>query len=157
MPTMNMKYLRSFLAMAEERSSARAADRLGILRQSVTQHVSAVEEAIGRQLLEAGYPREPRQVGRTRLTEHGRLFHPKAVKALRAHDDLFDDRVAGQDPRDVRLAILHGLLELALDAARNNLTASDRKLVNDILLNAGLQGSGVPARRLRQGDGLADD
>ena len=115
-----------------------------------------MEKAVGRQLLEVGYPREPRQVGRTQLTEQGRLFYPKALKALRAHDELFDDRTAEQDPRDLRLAMLHGLLELALDAARNNLTASDRKLVNDILLNAGLQGGGVPAGRLRQRDGQTE-
>jgi len=152
MATMNMRFLRSFLAVVEERSSARAAHRLGLPRQSVTQHVAAVEKVVGHQLLEAGYPREPRQVGRTQLTEQGRVFYPKAVKALRAHDELFDDRAAEQDPRDLRLAILHGLLELALDTARNNLADADRKLVNDILLNTGLQGGGVPAGRLRRGE-----
>jgi len=144
-----MRFLRSFLAVVEERSSARAAQRLGLPRQSVTQHVAAVEKAVGRQLLETGYPREPRQVGRTQLTEQGRIY-PKALAAMRAHDELFDDRVVEQDPRDLRLAILHGLLELALDTARNNLADADRKLVNDILLNAGLQGGGVPAGWLRR-------
>ena len=81
MAAMNMRFLRSFLAVAEERSSARAAQRLGLPRQSVTQHVAAVEKAVGLKLLEAGYPREPRQVGRTQLTEQGRLFYPKALRA----------------------------------------------------------------------------
>ena len=150
MAAMNMRFLRSFLAVAEERSSVRAAQRLGLPRQSVTQHVAAVEKAVGLKLLEAGYPREPRQVGRTQLTEQGRVFYPKALAAMRAHDDLFEERVVEQDPRDLRLAVLHGLLELALDAARNNLADADGKLLNDILLNAGLQGSGVPAGRLRR-------
>ena len=155
MAVMSMRFLRSFLAVVEERSSARAAHRLGLPRQSVTQHVAAVEKAVGRKLLEAGYPREPRQVGRTQLTEEGCLFYPKALAAMRAHDELFDDRTLEQDPRDLRLAVLHGLLELALDAARNNLADADRELVNDILLNAGLQGGGVPAGRLRRRDGQA--
>ena len=85
-----------------------------------------------------------------------RSFESPWLRALRAHDELFDDRAAEQDPRDLRLAILHGLLELALDAARNNLADADRDLVNDILLNAGLQGGGVPAGRLRQGNGQAE-
>ena len=115
-----------------------------------------MEKAVGQKLLEAGYPREPRQVGRTQLTEKGRAFYLKALKVLRAHDELFDDRAAEQDPRDLRLGMLHGLLELALDAARNNLADADRKLVNDILLNADLQGGGVPAGRLRQGNGQVE-
>ena len=156
MAAMNMRFLRSFLAVVEERSSTRAAQRLGLPRQSVTQHVAAVEKAVGRKLLEAGYPREPRQVGRTQLTEQGRLFYPKALAAMRAHDGLFEDRTLEQDPRDLRLAVLHGLLELALDAARNNLAAADRQLVDDILLNAGLQGGEIPAGRLRQGNGQAE-
>lgn len=152
-----MKHLRSFLAMAEERSSAKAARRLGMPRQSITQHVAAVEESLGRQLLETAWPREPRQVGRTRLTDHGLAFLPKAARALRAHDALFDDRPAGQDPRDARLAVLHGLLELALDAARNNLTEPERTLIDDLLRNARLQGGGIPAGRARQGGGPAED
>ena len=115
-----------------------------------------MEKAVGQKLLEAGYPREPRQVGRTQLTEQGRLFYPKTLKALRAHDELFDARTAEQDPRDLRLAMLHGPLELALDAARNNLADTDRGLVNDILLNAGLQSGGVPAGKLRQSNGQVE-
>ena len=155
MPNMNMKYLRSFVAMVEEKSSAKAARRLGLPRQSVTQHVAAVERAVGRRLLETAWPREPRQVGRTQLTDCGLAFFPKAARAVRAHDALFDDGPAEPDPRDARLAVLHGLLELALDAARNNLTEPERQLVDGLLLDARLQGGGVPAGRLRRGDGPA--
>ena len=106
--------------MAEERSSARAAHRLGIPRQSVTQHVLAVEKSVGRKLLETSWPREPRQVGRTQLTEAGLAFFPKAVRAIRAHDELFDDRVFDRSPSETRLAMLQSLLELVLDTAQNN-------------------------------------
>ena len=133
MANVNMKHLRSFLAMAEERSSARAALRLGIPRQSVTQHVLAVEKSVGRTLLETSWPREPRQVGRTQLTEAGRAFFPKAVRALRAHDELFDDRAGGESPSETRLEMLQSLLELALDTARNDPPDADRKLLNGIM------------------------
>ena len=133
MANLNMKHLRSFLAMAEERSSARAALRLGIPRQSVTQHVLAVEKSVGRTLLETSWPREPRQVGRTQLTEAGRAFFPKAVRALRAHDELFDDRAGGESPSETRLEMLQSLLELALDTARNDPPDADRKLLNGIM------------------------
>ena len=133
MANINMKHLRSFLAMAEERSSARAALRLGIPRQSVTQHVLAVERSVGRTLLETSWPREPRQVGRTQLTEAGRAFFPKAVRALSAHDELFDDRAGGESPSETRLEMLQSLLELALDTARNDPPDADRKLLNGIM------------------------
>ena len=133
MANINMKHLRSFLAMAEERSSARAALRLGIPRQSVTQHVLAVEKSVGRTLLETSWPREPRQVGRTRLTEAGRAFFPKAVRALRAHDELFDDRPCGESPSETRLEMLQSLLELALDTARNDPPDAGRKLFDGIM------------------------
>ncbi len=153
---MNMKHLRSFLAMAEERSSARAARRLGLPRQSVTQHVAAVERAVGRRLLETAWPREPRQVGRTQLTAHGLAFFPKAARALRAHDAMFGDRPAERDPGDARLEVLRGLLELALDAAGNGLTEPERKSVGALLLNAGLQGGGAPAAGPRRNNGPAE-
>ena len=133
MANINMKHLRSFLAMAEERSSARAALRLGIPRQSVTQHVLAVEKSVGRTLLETSWPREPRQVGRTQLTEAGRAFFPKAVRALRAHDELFDDRPCGESPSETRLEMLQSLLELALDTARTDPPDAGRKLLGGIM------------------------
>ena len=149
-PNMNIKYLRSFLATVQERSTAKAAQRLGLSRNSLAHHVAAVEEVVGQPLLEAPWPREARQVGRTQLTEHGLVFFPRAVRALRAHDELFDDRPAEQDPRDARLTLLHGLLELTLDAARNNLTEADRRLIDELLLNARLQTPGIPASRIRK-------
>ena len=157
MPNMNMKHLRSFLALAGERSSAKAARRLGLPRQSITQHAAAVEKSVGRQLLETAWPREPRQVGRTQLTACGRAFLPKAARAMQAHDALFDDRPAEPDPRDARLALLHGLLELALDAARNNLSEPEQKLIDRLLLDACPQGGGVPAAKLRRGSGPVED
>ena len=127
-PIINMKYLRSFLAMVEEKSSTRAARRLGIPRQSVTQHILAIEKSLGRKLLEASWPREPRQVGRTQLTKAGLAFLPKALRAMRAHDELFDDRIYDRNPQETRLAMVRSLLEMALDTARKDSSNTGRNL-----------------------------
>ena len=145
MKNINMTYLRSFLAMAEERSSARAAERLGIPRQSVTQHIRAVEEKVGRTLLETPWPREPRQVGRTKLTEAGLAFFPKAVRALRAHDALFEDRLFDATPCETRLAMLRGLLELAFDTAQDNAPGPERRTPGDAMPCADPARAGIPA------------
>ena len=117
--------------MAEERSSTRAALRLGIPRQSVTQHVAAIEKSVGRKLLETCWPREPRQVGRTQLTQAGLAFFPKAVRAVRAHDELFDERPCDRNPSETLLETLRSLLELALDTARNNSPDENHQILDD--------------------------
>ena len=48
------------------------------------------------------------------------------------------------------LVAVSGLLELALDAARNNLSEADQRLVNTILVNAELETGGVAPGQLRQ-------
>ncbi len=40
MPDMNMKYLRSFLAFVEERSTTKAAQRLGIRQHNIIPHIT---------------------------------------------------------------------------------------------------------------------
>jgi len=150
MSDMNMKYLRSFLAYVEERSAAKAAHRLGIPRHNIVPHVAAVEKAMGEQLLETRYPRNPGETGRTQLTEAGQAFLPRAIRAMQAHDAMFDPWAGKPDPRGARLAVVGGLLELALDAARNNLSDADEELLNAILVKAELETLGVPAGRLRR-------
>ncbi len=151
-----MRHLRSFLAMAEERSSARAAHRLGITRQSVTQHVLAVEKSVGRKLLETSWPREPRQVGRTQLTGAGRAFFPKAVRAMRAHDELFEDRTSDEIRHETRLAILRDLLELALDTAQNNSPGSNRETPGNPMRDGERIRAAIPAEKPRRSMILSD-
>lgn len=152
---MNIKYLRSFLAFVEERSTAKAAYRLGIARHNIGMHVLAVEKTVGERLLEKRYPREPRETGRTQLTAAGQTFYPKALRTLQAHDAMFDAEETASDPLSERLAIASGLLELALDATRNNLSDADQALLNKILLDAELKTS-VSTGRLRSTDQDAD-
>lgn len=150
MPEMNMKYLRTFLAYVEERSVAKAADRLGLKQHNILNHVRAVEKRAGGELLQTRYPRNPGEIGRTQLTEAGEIFYHKALRALQAHDAMLDRQAVDPDPRNMRMVIASGLLELALDALRNNLSEADRTLVNTIMLHADLETPGIQTGRLRR-------
>ena len=134
MSNVNIKFLRTFLALVEERSTAKTARRIGMVKTNVLGHVAAIEKIIGERLLERRFPPSPAEMGRTQLTEAGRAFLPKAVEAVRAHDKMFADAPVGQDSREVDRAIAAGLLELARDALRHDLSDDDRKRIYDTLL-----------------------
>ena len=136
MPNVNVKFLRTFLVLVEERSTAKAARRLGTTRPSVLNHVAALEKVLGERLLERRFPPERSETGRTQLTEAGRWLLPKAAEAVRAHDRLFADATMGQDAREVDRAVAAGLIELARDALRHDLSDEDRKRIHEILLSS---------------------
>ncbi len=71
---------------------------------------------------------------------------------MQAHDEMLDAQATVLNPHGERLAVVSGLLELALNAARNNLSDADQKLVSAILVNAELETHGVPAGQLRRSD-----
>ena len=133
MSEVNVKFLRAFLALVEERSSARAARRLAIPQPRLVSQVAALEKAVGRRLFEKRFPPSREETGRTQLTEEGRAFLPRAIDALRAHDRLFDDAPFSADPRERNRIITHGLLELALGALRHDLSDEDLERVDRLL------------------------
>ncbi|MYE02185.1 MAG: LysR family transcriptional regulator, partial [Alphaproteobacteria bacterium] len=118
----NMKFLRTFLTLVEERSTAKTAKRLGTAQTNVMNHVVKIEMIVGARLLERNFPPNREEQGRTQLTEAGRQFLPKAIAAMRAHDRLFDDEPVGNDPREASRAIALRFLETALSALRHDLT-----------------------------------
>ena len=95
-------------------------------RSNVLLHVQALEKAVGAPLLERRPLAGQEDTGRTQLTEAGRLFLPKAIECLRAHDRIFEDTPLGQDPREVNRALALALTELALQALRHDLSDEDR-------------------------------
>lgn len=133
-PYMNVKFLRTFLAVVEERSLTKAGQRLGVSRSNVPAHIASVEKAIGTKLLERRFPPHAEETGRTQLTEAGRAFLPKAVEAVRAHDRMFEDTPLGADPREANRAIASALVEIALSALRHDLSEADRTRLYDRLL-----------------------
>jgi DNA-binding transcriptional LysR family regulator len=76
---MELRHLRYFVAIAEERSFTRAAERLWIAQPGLSQQMLALERELGVQLLE----RHPRGIS---LTQAGELFLARARVALAATD-----------------------------------------------------------------------
>jgi DNA-binding transcriptional LysR family regulator len=76
---MELRHLRYFVAIAEERSFTRAAERLWIAQPGLSQQMRGLERELGVQLLE----RHPRGIS---LTEAGELFLERARIALAATD-----------------------------------------------------------------------
>jgi DNA-binding transcriptional LysR family regulator len=74
---MNLRHLRSFVAVAEEGSFTKAARRMGIAQPSLSQQIRALEADLGGPLIE----RLPRGI---RLTGGGRALLPEAQAAVRA-------------------------------------------------------------------------
>lgn len=76
---MELRHLRYFVAIAEERSFTRAAERLWIAQPGLSQQMRSLERELGVDLLQ----RHPRGVT---LTEAGELFLERARVALAASD-----------------------------------------------------------------------
>jgi DNA-binding transcriptional LysR family regulator len=74
---MNLRHLRSFVAVAEEGSFTRAARRIGVAQPSLSQQIRALEADLGGPLIE----RLPRGI---RLTAGGKALLPEAQSAVRA-------------------------------------------------------------------------
>lgn len=80
---MDLRQLRYFLAVAEERHFGRAAERLGMSQPPLTQQVQKLER-------ELGYPVFLRQPRRTSLTAAGEVLLAEARRVLGAFDQAID-------------------------------------------------------------------
>ena len=72
---MDLRHLKYFIAVAEERSFTQAAQRLHISQPPLSRQIQQLEEELGLQLLD----REARPL---RLTEAGRIFYGRALRLL---------------------------------------------------------------------------
>ncbi|MER6912467.1 LysR family transcriptional regulator [Streptomyces sp. NPDC000594] len=85
--SIELRHLRCFLAVAEESSVTRAADRLRLSQPTVSRTLAALERDVGARLVD-------RSTHHLTLTEEGRIFREKAAAAVAAFDEaLAPDRL----------------------------------------------------------------
>ncbi|HVM17631.1 MAG TPA: selenium metabolism-associated LysR family transcriptional regulator [Gaiellaceae bacterium] len=87
---MDTRQLAAFCAVVERKSFSQAAERLGISQPAVSLQIRALEERVGRQLLD-------RSGRRVEATEAGRRLYRDAQRLLALEEQLFEHAAAEDD------------------------------------------------------------
>lgn len=125
---MELRHLRSFMAVAAEQNFTRAADRLGIAQPPLSRHIKELEQDLGVALFDRG----SRPV---RLTEAGRILHQQAAQILASIDQIpktMQQYASAQQPRFVMGvvgSIMHGALAEMVRRFRAHAADTDVELV----------------------------
>ena len=108
MDSPNLRQLRYFLAVAEERHFGRAAERAGIAQPPLTQQIQKLERALGCQLLVRGR--------KTYLTEAGAALAADARRLVEQADQVFERtrRVARGEAGRLRVGVPPSVMLTAL-------------------------------------------
>jgi DNA-binding transcriptional LysR family regulator len=109
---MTLRQLEYLVAIAEEGSFTRAAERLFVSQPALSHQIKALEQSVGGELLE----RQPQAV---RLTPMGRAFLPHAMAAVRAAEDArHEARAVGElEGGQLRIGTLHSIAIGVIPAA----------------------------------------
>ena len=109
--TMELRQLEHFIAVTEETSFTRAAQRLHVVQSTLSVSIQALERELGARLLE-------RTTHRVRLTDAGRALLPEARNALAAVEAALDAVAAVQDGvrGTIRVGIMNSLRLIDLAA-----------------------------------------
>src|SRR3954454_12072014 len=101
---MSLRQMEYLVAVVEEGSFTRAAQRLFVTQPALSHQIKALEESVGGALLE----RRPHAVY---LTPMGRAFLPHATAAVRAADEAYRaaSGVGQLEAGELRLAMLHSI------------------------------------------------
>src|SRR3954469_11798374 len=160
---MTLRQLEYLIAVAEEGSFTRAADRLFVSQPSLSHQIKALEQSVGGELLE-------RLPGAVRPTPMGRAFIPHAMAAVRAAEEArHEARAVGDlEAGQIRIGTLHsialGVIPAAIRAWRlsapevsfelheylriDELTEEMRLGVADVAVGPPPRGWGGPVRTL---------
>lgn len=98
MADIDMKLLRSFLAVAAEKNFSRAAERLGCSQATISLRIQNLERMLGERLFDRSYHH-------VELSQTGRELAPKVQIIVDQHDTLFDGIGRGKTAGRVRLGI----------------------------------------------------
>ena len=104
--TLSIRWLRSFIAVAEQGAASHAARSAGITQPTVSLHIQQLEKALGRTLFE--------RRGRLRLSEAGEALLPRARRVVELHDELFLEDPPVEDAGERRRKNAVRLLRRAL-------------------------------------------
>ena len=122
MPDVNIRLVRTFLMLVEERSMAGAARRTRLSQPGVRAHLATAEKAVDERLIERRLLPARTDLGRMQLTKAGRAFLPKAVEAVWTHDSMFADAPSDRGLQEaMNPAIAAELPELTRGALRHDL------------------------------------
>jgi DNA-binding transcriptional LysR family regulator len=148
---MELRWIRTFVVVAEERSFRRAADRLLIAQPAVSQHIASLEKSVGVRLLD-------RDTRGTRLTDVGSAFLESCRQILHTVEsaELVARNAGSGEFGRVRLGFNAGFasdqlvslvrilrrrhphLEIGVDSSRTN--HQIMRLIREDVLDAGLIG-----------------
>lgn len=153
-----IRHIRSFIAVATEKSFARAAEKLGVSQPALSQTINQLEETIGFDVFE----RTTRSVS---LTRFGVALLEKAIKVNRALDNFHGDIKAIQQfaHNEVRLGYLIGtavdLIPGIMSEFQRRRPQASLQLVEFDFNNpdAGLLGNAVDCGIIRPPTELSDD
>src|ERR671917_2334726 len=87
---MDTRQLAAFCAVVERKSFSQAAERLGVTQPAVSLQIRALEQRLGRQLLD-------RSGRRVEPTEAGRRLYRSAQRMLSLEEQLLEDVAAGAE------------------------------------------------------------
>src|SRR3954465_8013952 len=109
---MSLRQMEYLVAVVEEGSFTRAAQRLFVTQPALSHQIKALETSVGGALLE-------RQPNAVQLTPMGRAFLPHATAAVRAADEAYRaaSSVGQLEAGELRLATLHSIALGVIPAA----------------------------------------
>ena len=143
---MNLRALRYFVTLAREGHFARAADLCGITQPTLSDALAALEEELGKRLVE----RDRRFVG---LTAHGKALLPWAQQIVAAQDGLLQSLGGGEGGLQgtMRLGVIPAAMALIGPLCRTLTDMHPHITLSITSLSAGEIASGLAAFELDAG------